>query len=112
MDTLANAQIEENDLPIACNLTGAELEARKEDITENVFSLYEQVDELPDGYAFKFPGDDAWAARLLNFVLEERQCCPFFTFDLTFEPKLAATWLRLRGSEEIKAFVRENMRLA
>jgi hypothetical protein len=112
MDTIQNAQAEQNELPIACNLSGAELEARKEDITENVFSMYEQVDELPDGYAFKFPGDDEWAGRLLKFVLEERQCCPFFTFDLTFEPQLAAIWLHLRGSNDIKAFVLENMHLA
>ena len=112
MDTIKKMQVEENDLPIACNLSEAELEARKEDITESMFSLYEQVDELPDGYAFKFPGDDAWAARLLNFVLEERKCCPFFTFDLTFEPKIGAIWLHLRGREDIKTFVRVNMGLA
>jgi hypothetical protein len=65
--------------------------------------------ELEDGYAFRFPGDTIWAARLLQFVTSERECCPFFTFELVFEPGQGPIWLRLRGPEGVKEFIREVM---
>ena len=60
---------------------------------------------MEDGYAFRFPGASQWAGRLLAFVEGERQCCPFFTFELAFEPNRGPIWLRVRGSEEIKGFI-------
>jgi hypothetical protein len=43
----------------------------------------------------------------VSFVAEERACCPFFTFELHYEPNLGPIWLRLRGSAEIKALLRD-----
>jgi predicted ester cyclase len=48
-------------------------------------------------------------AKVLEFVAAEKQCCPFFTFELAFEPDDGPLWLRLRGSAEIKAFVRSEL---
>jgi hypothetical protein len=90
--------------PIACALSGAELARRGEDVRE-LFRGVEQVSELADGYAFRFPGDDREAVRLLEFTLAERSCCPFFTFELVFEPNLGPIWVRLRGSDGVKDFV-------
>lgn len=90
--------------PIACNLTGAELAERGDEVS-NLFDEVEQVRELDDGYTFRFSGSDAMAARLLDFTLEERRCCPFFTFELAFEPNEGYIWVRLRGSAAIKDFV-------
>lgn len=92
------------EFPIACNLSGAELAARGSAVG-NLFEEVEQVREVDDGYAFRFAGSDAAATRLLTFTLEERRCCPFFTFELTFEPTHNHIWLTLRGSADIKAFV-------
>jgi hypothetical protein len=91
------------EMPIACNLTGAELAERGDEVS-TLFHEAEQVRELEDGYAFRFPGSDDHATRLLAFTLAERRCCPFFTFELTFEPN-EQVWLRLRGSAAIKEFV-------
>jgi len=63
------------------------------------------VRELTDGYAFRFSGSNAYAVRLLRFTLEERKCCPFFTFELVFEPNHGPIWVHLRGSEAVKEFV-------
>lgn len=90
--------------PIACNLTGEALAERGNDV-RTLFLEVEQVRELADGYAFRFAGSEAAAARLLEFTLAERRCCPFFTFDLEFEPNEGPIWLRLRGSTDIKDFV-------
>jgi hypothetical protein len=90
--------------PIACNLTGEALAERGDDVRA-LFQEVEQVRELTDGYAFRFAGSDALASRLLEFTLAERRCCPFFTFELAFEPNDGPIWLRLRGSANIKEFV-------
>ena len=90
--------------PIACNLTGADLVERG-NVVGNLFDETEQVRELEDGYAFRFAGGDEMAARLLAFTLEERRCCPFFTFDLVFTPNEGPLWVHLRGSAAVKDYV-------
>jgi len=91
-------------LPIACNLTGAELAQRGEEVAD-LFQYVQQVQELPDGYAFRFPGDDTWATQALEFIRAERACCPFFTFELVFEPQQGPIWLRMRGAGDVKEFI-------
>lgn len=90
--------------PIACILTGDELAERSDEVG-GLFAAVEEVRKLSDGYAFRFPGDDATASHILEFTLEERRCCPFFTFELVFEPNIGAIWIHLRGSSAIKDFV-------
>ena len=90
---------------LACNLIGREFAERKEAIGRDLFAHADAVEELADGFGFRFPAAEPWAARALDFIAVERQCCPFFTFELVFEPDDGPLWLRLRGSEAIKAFV-------
>jgi hypothetical protein len=101
-------RVELSQVPIACNLSKAEFALREAEIANDLFSGCEQVKELADGYAFKFLDVEQWANRLLSFVLEERKCCPFFTFDLLFEPQKGPIWLQLRGDERVKLFIKEN----
>lgn len=96
-------------LPIACTLPDQEQAQRGEELSSELFSACEQVSELPDGYAFRFPGERVWAAKLLEFISSERECCPFFTFELTFEPANGPIWLRLRGPDGVKEFIKEMM---
>jgi hypothetical protein len=91
---------------VACRLIDPEFVQRKEQITRELFSHAEQVEEPPDGYRFLFSTDGPWASRSLEFIDAERQCCPFFTFALIFDPLDGPLWLQLRGSAEIKEFVR------
>ena len=93
------------ELPIACTLTAEEQSAWQDGMGRTIFEGYDERRELPDGYALRFPGDDAWANALMEFIIHERECCPFFTFGLVFEPNHGAIWLHLTGSEEIKMFV-------
>jgi hypothetical protein len=48
-----------------------------------------------DGVIVEFPNDDATARAVLEFVLAERRCCAFFSYELGFSPGLT---LRLRAS--------------
>jgi hypothetical protein len=89
------------EIPIACALTPGELEDRGRDIGA-LFSRREETRELPDGYALRFAGDPALAPKLLDIVLAERACCPFFTFELRFDPGEGPIWLNIRGPEGAK----------
>ncbi len=90
---------------IACRFRGRDFMKRKEDITRELFRHAEEVVELNDGFEFRFPGFTPWAGKVLDFIGEERACCPFFSFELAVEPNDGPVWLRLRGSAEVKAFV-------
>jgi hypothetical protein len=107
MNDRASSDVEE--MRLACSLLGREFAERKEAISRDLFAHAEQCEELPDGYGFRFPSADPWAAKALEFIAAEKQCCPFFAFELVFEPNDGPLWLRLRGSAEIKAFVRSEL---
>jgi hypothetical protein len=47
----------------------------------------EEISELPDGLAFRFPADDYDAVT--EFVGQERLCCPFLTSSWMSRPTLA-----------------------
>ena len=103
---MPDIQQEEEALPLACLLTGENLTARSE-VVRPLMASYHKLQELEDGYAFQFPGEPEWIQRVVTFVAEERECCPFFTFELQYEPNLGPIWLRLRGSADIKVLLRD-----
>jgi hypothetical protein len=80
-------------------------------LARDIFQGFDAVEELPDGYGMRFPDAEAMTARLVEFISFERRCCPFFTFELVFEPQEGPLWLRLRGPEGVKAFIREELGL-
>ena len=90
--------------PIACQFSGSELASRASAVIQ-LLSQYEEIHETEDGYSLRFPGNDEWTERLINFVVSERGCCSFFKFKVTFEPNNGPIWLYMGGSSEIKAFI-------
>jgi hypothetical protein len=92
---------------VACSLSEQELTQRSQEVARDLFAFAEQIDELPDGYTWRFPGDDDWHAKLLHFVAAERRCCGFFRIELVFEPGLGPVSLTLRGPDGTKAFINE-----
>lgn len=89
------------ELPVACILSAADLSQRKDDIAE-LFAHAVAATEYADGYGFAFPAEERQAWQLLDFVLFERACCPFFTFALTFPAPHNVVWLHIRGNAEAK----------
>ena len=91
-------------LPLACNLPE---EARRRGEIEEIFEGCLRADELEDGYEFHFPGSAEWSTKLTESIVFERGCCPFFTFELVFEPEEGPIRLRVLGPEGAKEIAAE-----
>ena len=96
-------------LHVACKLTDEQQSERREELAREVFSGCQATNELDDGYEFVFPGDERRAEKLVGFVISERECCPFFTFEMIFEPKGGPISLRIRGPEGSKELLGDNL---
>lgn len=94
------------ELTIVCTLSGAEQTDRRQEATRKLFAGCWRVGELEDGYVFEFPGDNDRVEALTRFIMAERECCTFFTFELTFEPGRGPVHLRMRGPRDTKEFIR------
>ena len=55
------------------------------------------TEELPDGYAFRVPGDRKWVAIIAEMIVAERECCPFLTIELVAQPGLGPVTVRVTG---------------
>lgn len=96
------------DIPIACSLTEKET-AQREKFLAQLLGQTEASRELPDGYAFAFPNTDDAARQVLAFILLERRCCPFFQLEMIFTPGDAPLWLNIRGSAEVKQYIKTEL---
>ena len=94
--------------PFACNMLALDAEGRKRHkvVSERMRAAVKEVKELPDGYAFSFPAEHPTILLVSEFILRERLCCPFFRFELIAEQEDGPVWLRLRGREGVKEFIK------
>ncbi|MGH9426236.1 MAG: hypothetical protein ACRD2L_08035 [Terriglobia bacterium] len=94
--------------PFACNVAGisAEQRPRYMALAKKLISAKQEVRELKDGYAFRFSSESSTIQELAEFIAFERLCCPFFDFEMVIEREGGPAWLRLRGREGVKEFIR------
>lgn len=92
----------------ACNMLALDKEARKRhiEVMKQLHAATKEVRELSDAYAFRFASDQATLMLVSEFVARERLCCPFFTFEMVVEPEAGPLWLRLKGPEGVKEFIK------
>src|ERR671927_205084 len=99
-------------VPFACDMTAipADLRAVHHRLIRRLMTeVVEQIQELPDGFAFRFPASEYDAVT--EFVGRERLCCPFLTFTLAVPPDRTSLILRIEGPEGVKEFIRAELRL-
>lgn len=92
-------------MPMACILPIAEQAKRREIIINDLFKGVEEKRELRDGFSFRYPGTDEWISKLSEFIVFERKCCPFLTFELLFASNSGPVHLHIRGSKGAKEFI-------
>ncbi len=98
--------------PFACDMTAIPAEKRgahRQLIRHLMGEAVEEILELVDGLAFRFPAQEYDAVT--EFVGWERLCCPFLTFTLDLSPDRGPIVLRLTGADGVKAFIRAELHL-
>jgi hypothetical protein len=97
--------------PLACNMMALDAQGRKRHkaVSERMRATVKEVRDLPDGYAFRFPADQATILLVSEFIARERLCCPFFRFELIAEQEDGPLWLRLRGREGVKELIKAEL---
>jgi hypothetical protein len=69
--------------------------------------MVRETQELPDGFAYRFDGEHY--ELLVEFITDERLCCPFLTFGLEVAPHRGPVWLRLTAQGGVKPFLQEEI---
>lgn len=97
----------DNVSPIACDLTVLDKAQRNshEQVSQRLFANVQAVQELEDGYAFRFAPETDLIADLGRFVALERLCCPFFDFSIEVAREQGPVTLRLTGTEGVKTYL-------
>jgi len=75
-----------------------------------VLTRFQHVQELDDGYAFCYPCNAVWSAKLEAFTKAWQKGFPWCTTELIFVPNQGPIWLHIRGSEEVKQFMQDLLR--
>ena len=97
--------------PLACNMLALDAEGRKRHkaVSEQMRAAVKEVQNLADGYAFRFSAEQSTILLVSEFIARERLCCPFFRFELIAEGEDGPLWLRLRGREGVKEFIKAEL---
>lgn len=93
---------------IACNPNAISPEQQERWMVVGIqlYAAVQEVQELPDGYAFRLPSTSAMLLLVAEDLTLERLCCPFIHFTLDIAPNGAPFWLRYTGGEGVKEFLR------
>jgi hypothetical protein len=96
----------------ACNMkamTPAQRKRHSEVLSPALQSAKLSVNELEDGYAFRFPSDAKTFQVVTEWVGNERLCCPFFDFDIRIGDESSPMTLRISGPDGVKQFIKAEL---
>jgi len=96
---------------LVCKLPSKEMQERKLTVLASLKKQIIERKELPNGYAFRFDGSDNVLDELTEFIKTERECCSFFTFNLSVSGDKSELWLELTGVEGAKDFITQELEL-
>ena len=82
------------------------LALRRHMLVSSLFKYVAEIQELDDGYAFKFRRSELLIRRIAEYIVFEGQHSPQLTFVLVAEPEGGVLWLQVRGSESEKRPIR------
>ena len=91
------------DRPLVTPLSDPELALRREILVTGLFKYVAEIQELEDGYAFKFRRSGLLNRRIADYLLFEGLHAPQLTFALIEESNEGTLWLQVRGLGGAKA---------
>lgn len=100
---------EPREVPVACDLTtlDSNQNRRREALLGELLSNIQSSLELSNGYEFVLPSDDGWYLKIAEWILLERLCCPFLSFEQGF--RQTQMWFRLTGDKNVKQFLKTSL---
>ncbi len=102
----------EPEIPLACDLSAIDAECRSQHLASAEYLLSnvaQERQESPEGFSFRFVAEDY--LLIVEFIANERLCCPFFCFVLEVSPARGPIWLHITGGEAVKAFLQAELSL-
>jgi hypothetical protein len=96
------------EFPLVCNMgvfTASQREAHIHNTTE-LIQVVQSVQEVGNGYEFRFPNETEFISKIAEFILNERLCCPFLKFTLNVFSNNEPVSLSLTGPIGTQEFLR------
>lgn len=93
------------ELPIACELTPAEIEARRAGLLPGLLAQATERVPLSNGFRWRFVPSTEVLITAVNTIDAERQCCRFLKFALTVEADGGNVWLEVTGPDGTNEFL-------
>ncbi len=85
--------------------TSAQREAHIQTTTELIQAV-QSVQEVGNGYEFRFPNETEFISKIAEFISNERLCCPFLKFTLNVFSNNEPVSLSLTGPIGTQEFLR------
>jgi hypothetical protein len=79
---------------------------RYKQLTGKLAAARVETKELPDGYAFRLQSKLITISEVAEWISWEHKCCPFFGFEIALERDNGPLWLKLRGADGVRVFIR------
>ncbi len=92
--------------PLVTPLLDRALALRRQMLVAGLFKHVAEVQEIEDGYAFRFKRSDLLARRIADYLLFEGEHSPQLSFMFIVESNGGAFWLQVRGPEGAKDQIR------
>jgi hypothetical protein len=94
-----------SNLPIACDLTPAEMTARRATLLPGLLAQAAERIPVAHGFRWRFAASGEFLAAAAETINAERQCCRFLRFTLTVEADGGPVWLEMTGPEGTVEFL-------
>lgn len=75
---------------------------RRKKLVTSLLEHVEEIQEMDDGYTFKFDRSENMIRRVADYILFEGQNSPQLTFTIVEESRARAFWLQVRSLENKK----------
>jgi hypothetical protein len=93
------------ELPIACALTAAELQERRDGLLPGLLARAVERDSVSNGYRWRFAPTDDLLSALTSVIETERRCCRFLRFVMVVEPDGGPVSLEVTGPPGTREFL-------
>lgn len=91
---------------LVCKFVGEELAEKKELLKKEIFSQVQKTEEANDGYVLYFEDKNDILLKLSDYLMIEKECCPFFTFNLNILSNSKGIALKIAGSDDAKSMLK------